>query len=82
MQDLYSETRRRGCSPLLRSRDQLNESLMRDDNDRGSNATAICTMGRSTFLPRVVKLAHTSEIENTIVASQLVNESTCAEYAA
>jgi hypothetical protein len=79
LQDSYAETRRRGLLSLLRSRDQLNEGLMRDDDDRGSNATTICTMDRSILLPRVAKLAQAG---NSIVASHLVNESTCAECTA
>ena len=50
---------------------------MQDDTDRGSDATTIRTVNRSTFLPQTTRSAHAGEIGNTIVASQLVNESPC-----
>ncbi|KAF7674913.1 hypothetical protein GT037_006676 [Alternaria burnsii] len=72
--DLYSETQRRSLPPLSRNREQLNEDLVQDDIDRGSDATTIRTVDRSTLLPQTTRSAHAGEIGNTIVASQLVNE--------
>jgi hypothetical protein len=80
--DLYSETRRRSLPTLLRNREQLNEDLVQDDIDRGPDATTIRTVDRSTLLPRTTRSAHAGEIGNTIVASQLVNESPCRGCAA
>ncbi|KAF1937842.1 hypothetical protein EJ02DRAFT_426277 [Clathrospora elynae] len=73
IEDLHRETRRRGRS-LLGTIDQLSESLKRDDDARGSDATTVASLELGPFVPREIHLSRTAEFGETVPAGRLVNE--------
>lgn len=74
IEDLYFETQRRGYTRAA-TRDQLSETLKKDDDSRGAEATTVESRELGFFVPRQLNLSRTAEFGETVPAGKLVNES-------
>lgn len=80
IEDLWREVNRRKLQLPLKPRDELSEALASDDERRGSEATTVETRIQGGFVPQNVNLGHTAEFGATVLANQLVDESTYNQY--
>ena len=75
IEELHKEIRRRGYTPFG-TNDQLSESLTKDDDARGTDATTVSTETTGNLVPRGPNIARTAEFRDSVPASFLANEST------
>lgn len=79
-EDLRREANRRKLQLPLIPQDELSEALASDDERRGSEATTVETKIQGGFVPQNVHLGHTAEFGATVLANQLVDESTYNQH--
>ena len=77
IEELRKEIQRRGYTPYGTG-DQLSESLTKDDDTRGADATTVKTEDPDQVIPRELNSLRMTKFGQSAPAALLVNESACA----